>query len=220
MIIDNCRFADDVLYDTESNTWVRFEEDGTATVGINTILAWLAGPITSVSFKPPGTIVERGKSLGAVESPRHFDTVKSPISGRLLGVNDALAGNPKLLNRDPYSSGWFAKLEPLSPERDRAFLKAAPTARAALQAKIAELKVRCFAEFPDLEMYEIGTECSAVLVRLNELLSTSPTGVVVHLVSDDPTSQLEMIRWSDLTGNQVLETRREGALTHYIVKKA
>ena len=37
MIIGNCRFADDVLYDTASNTWVRFEEDGTATVGINTL---------------------------------------------------------------------------------------------------------------------------------------------------------------------------------------
>ena len=44
-MIGNCRFADDVLYDTESNTWVRFEEDGAATVGINAVLAWLGGPI-------------------------------------------------------------------------------------------------------------------------------------------------------------------------------
>jgi hypothetical protein len=28
-----------------------------------------------------------------------------------------------------------------------------------------------------------------------------------------------MIRWSDRTGNDVLETRREGKLVHYIVKK-
>ena len=82
MIIGNCRFADDVLYDTASNTWVRFQEDGTAIVGINAVLAWLGGPINSVSFKPVGTTIERGKALGSIESPRHFDTVRSPITGR------------------------------------------------------------------------------------------------------------------------------------------
>jgi len=92
-------------------------------------------------------------------------------------------------------------------------------ARAALKAKIVELKIRCFSEFPDHEMFEIGTECSAVLVRLDELLSGSPAGTVVHLVSDDPTSEVEMIRWSDRSGNELLESRREGNLVHYVVKK-
>ncbi len=219
MIIGNCNFADDVLYDTASNTWVRFEEDGAATVGVNAILAWLGGPITSISFKPIGTVVERGKALGAIESPRHFDTVRSPITGKILEVNEALAGNPRLLNRDPYGRGWFARLEPLKRQQEMAAVKPPALVRGDLQAGISELKIRCFAEFPDNEMYEIGTECSAVLVRLDELLSTSPTGTVVHLVSDDPASEIEMIRWSDRTGNEVLETRKEGSLVHYIVKK-
>ncbi|HVC27611.1 MAG TPA: glycine cleavage system protein H [Nitrososphaerales archaeon] len=219
MIISNCRFADDVLYDTASNTWVRFNEDGTATVGINTILAWLGGPIDSLSFKPVGAVVEQGRALGAVESPRHFDTVRSPITGKILEMNEALAGNPRLLNRDPYGDGWFAKLEPLKRQQEIATVKSPAMARDELQARIAELKIRCFAEFPDNEMYEIGTECSAVLVRLDELLSHSPTGTIVHMVSDDPSSEVEMIRWSDRTGNQVLETRREGNLVHYVVKK-
>jgi glycine cleavage system H lipoate-binding protein/TusA-related sulfurtransferase len=219
LIIGNCRFADDVLYDTGSDTWVRFQEDGVATVGIDTVLAWLGGPITSTSFKPAGTVIERGKALGAIESPRHFDTVRSPITGRIVETNAALVGNPGLLNRDPYGGGWFAKLEPLKREQETAMVKSPALARGELQTRIAELKIRCFAEFPDNEMYEIGTECSAVLVRLDELLSTSPTGTVVHLVSDDSSSEVEMIRWSDRTGNQVLETRREANLVHYVVKK-
>jgi len=112
VIVNNCRFADDVLYDTESNTWARFEKDGTATVGVNAVLAWLGGPIERVTFKAIGTDVERGKSLGAIESARHFDTVRSPISGRLVATNDLVGGKPRLLNRDPYLTGWFAKLEP------------------------------------------------------------------------------------------------------------
>jgi len=220
MIIGNCKFADDVLYDTQSSTWVRFEEDGTATVGIDAVLAWLGGPITSVSFKPVGTVVERGKGLGAVESPRHFDTVRSPVTGRIIEGNADVAGNPRLLNHDPYGAGWFAKVEPLKKDQEQGMLKAPVMARAELQARVAELKIRCFAEFPDHEMFEIGTECSAVLVRLDELFAASPAGTVVHLVSDDPASEIEMIRWSDRTKNEVLETRREGKLVHYIVKKA
>jgi glycine cleavage system H protein len=219
VIVGNCRFADDVLYDTASNTWVRFQEDGTATIGINSILAWLGGPINSISFKPIGTTVERGKALGAIESPRHFDTVRSPITGKIIEMNEALAGNPRLLNRDPYGEGWFAKVEPLKKDREVAMVKSPTLARPDLQARIAELRIRCFAEFPDNEMYEIGTECSAVLVRLDELLSTSPISTVVHLVSDDPASEIEMIRWSDRTGNQLLETRKEGTLVHYVLKK-
>jgi glycine cleavage system H protein len=219
VIIGNCRFADDVLYDTASNTWVRFQEDGTATVGISTILAWLGGPINSISFKPVGAVVDRGKAVGSIESPRHFDTVRTPITGKILQVNEDLAGNPRLLNRDPYGQGWFAKLEPLKKQEEIGMVKPPAIAAGDLQARIAELKIRCFAEFPDSEMYEIGTECSAVLVRLDELMSTSPTGTVVHLVSDDPASEVEMIRWGDRTGNQLLETRREGSLVHYVVKK-
>jgi len=218
LIIGNCEFADDVLYDLESNTWVKFRQDGRATVGINTILAWLGGAVAVVTFKKVGTVVEKGKSLGAFESRLHFDTVRSPISGTVVRTNYLLERSPKLLNSDPYSRGWFAELLPRGGD-DRGSLRSSVEARAALEAKIAELRVRCFAEFPDEEMFEIGTECSAVLVRLNELLSTSAYGTVVHLVSDDPTSEVEMARWKDSTGNQVLEVRREENLIHYIVKK-
>jgi len=217
LIISTCRFADDVLYDVEGHTWARFEGN-VATVGIDTVLAWMAGGFNSVSFKAVGTFVERGKALGAVEGPRHFDTVRSPVTGRIVAINELLAGNPRLLNHDPYSGGWFAKVEATKPDEKR-LLRPASMARGDLQSKIEELKVRCFADYPDHEMFEIGTECSAVLVRLDELLATSPPGTVVHLVSDDPTSEIEMIRWTDRTGNLLLETRREGTLVHYIVKK-
>ena len=220
MLIGNCRFADDVLYDTASNTWVRFEDSGEATVGINSILAWLGGPISSATFKPLGSVIEKGMGVGAIEGPRHFDTVRSPVSGRIVAINEELTTNPRLLNHDPYGAGWFARLQPLDKQQEMATVKPPSLVRETLRAKIVELKIRCFAEFPDYEMYEIGTECSAVLVRLDELFSRSPAGTVVHLVSDDPTSEVEMIRWSERTGNQVLETTREGNLIHYVVKRA
>jgi glycine cleavage system H protein len=50
-------------------------------------------------------------------------------------------------------------------------------------------------------------------------LTKIPVGEVVHLVSDDPTADLEMIRWSEQNGQSLLETRSEGNLFHFIVKK-
>ena len=45
------------------------------------------------------------------------------------------------------------------------------------------------------------------------------TGDVVHVVSDDTSADLEMIRWSEEKGQGLLEFRKEGNLFHFIVKK-
>jgi TusA-related sulfurtransferase len=42
---------------------------------------------------------------------------------------------------------------------------------------------------------------------------------VVHVVSDDPTADIEMERWADETGQEILKSRKEGNLIHFIVKK-
>jgi TusA-related sulfurtransferase len=68
-------------------------------------------------------------------------------------------------------------------------------------------------------MFQIGVECAATLTKLDELLEKIIIGNVVHLVSDDTTADLEMVRWSEQTGQLLLETRKEGNLYHFIVKK-
>lgn len=215
--IRNCLFADDVLYDTENDVWARFTDAG-AVVGVDTILAWLSGPLTSVTFRPVGTIVERGKSLGSIEGPRHFDTVRSPLTGRITAVNTLLTDEPKLLNHDLYGRGWFVKLAPANPE-ERKELQPISSARGALEHRIDEFRIRCFAAFPDYDMFEIGSECAGVLVKLDSLISASPRGTVVHLVSDDPTAEVELLAWGDRTHQEILETRKEGNLFHFIIEK-
>jgi len=44
-------------------------------------------------------------------------------------------------------------------------------------------------------------------------------GEVVHLVSDDQTAYVEMVAWSERTGQNLLDWRQEGNLFHFIVKK-
>ena len=218
MRIKDCNFADDVLYHVDSNTWVSIAGE-VVTVGINTVVAWAFGVFSSISFKSVGSAIVGGESLGSIEGPRHFDVVRSPLTGDLVETNELLFRNPKLLNTDPYGTGWFARLRPSKLEEEAGNLKTVGVAAARLGEALIELRVRCFGEFPDHEMFEIGTECAAVLVKLDELIEKEPSGTVVHIVSDDRTSLIEMERWSLQTGQLLVESRQEDNLFHFIVKK-
>ena len=68
-------------------------------------------------------------------------------------------------------------------------------------------------------MVEIGVECAAVLVRLSELMATSERGVVVHIVSDDPTAYVEIEPWVDQTKNELVDWRTEGNLFQFVVRR-
>jgi len=217
MKIDTCNFPDELLYDVAEGVW-GFPVSGVLRVGITSLLSWSWGTISAVSFKGAGTRLQRGDVAGSVEGPRHFDVVRTPVTGVVSKTNEALLGSPKLLNKDPYGAGWFMEVKFEDPSELSNLLRLAD-AKPLILSRIHELHVRCFMEFPDLEMFEIGTECSAVLVKLNEAFNKSSSGTVVHVVSDDSTATVEMERWADLTGNRVLESMREGNLYHFIAKK-
>jgi len=186
---------------------------------MTSLLSAIAGKFTSIRIRPAGTRVERGRSLGTLESLKFVGPIPSPVSGIISLVNGDVVKRPKLMNDASYTEGWIVRLKPLDFQGERALLSRATDATEVFRKKIAEFHARCFKAFPDREMYEIGTECSAVLVRLNELLVTISIGDVVHLVTDDPTSYVEMVRWGDQTGQELVDWREEGDLFHFIVRK-
>jgi glycine cleavage system H lipoate-binding protein/TusA-related sulfurtransferase len=217
--IDHCVFPDDLLYDLENNTWLRIEDNGEVTVGVTSVLPAIAGKLTLARLKSAEVAIQRGQSLGTLESLKFVGPVPSPVSGILLKTNGLIVDRPKIINDSPYQEGWIASLKPSHLALERILLSKSTESKTLLVKKIAEFHVRCFKAFPDHEMSEIGTECSAVLIRLNDLLATIPLGELVHLVSDDQTAYVEMVAWSERTGQNLLDWRQEGNLYHFIVKK-
>jgi len=217
--IDHCVFPDDLLYDLENNTWLRIEDNGEVTVGVTSVLPAIAGKLTLARLKSAEVAIQRGQSLGTLESLKFVGPVPSPVSGILLKTNGLIVDRPRIINDSPYQEGWIASLKPSHLALERILLSKSIESKTLLVKKIAEFHVRCFKAFPDHEMSEIGTECSAVLIRLNDLLATIPLGEVVHLVSDDQTAYVEMVAWSERTGQNLLDWRQEGNLFHFIVKK-
>ena len=219
MEIDHCEFPDDLLYDGEGLVWVRVENSGDVLLGITSICAAVAGRVTKITAKPVGASYAQGSAIGLLESGKYFGPIRTPVSGVLREINKRILAKPRRMTDSVYEDGWFARVRPTNLEDDRTALRSAPDAREILSKQIAALRVRCFAAFPDYEMFEIGIECAAVLVKLNELLTRIEVAEVVHLVTDDPTASIEMVRWSDQTGQPVIDSRKEGNLLHFLVRK-
>ena len=221
MEIDHCIFPDQLLYDVDNFVWANNNDNGkvSMTVGITSILTFIAGKICTIKIKNPGTDIKRGKSIGTLESNKYFGVVRSPISGTIVETNYSIVNNPKIVNDYPYTEGWFAKIRPNNMFGEIKALETIENCHAKIKPIIQQLHVRCFAAFPDYEMFEIGVECAATLTKLDELLAKLETGHVVHLVSDDGTADLEIIRWSEQTGQSVVELRKEGNLFHFIIRK-
>ncbi len=219
MRIESCEFPDDLLYEPEGLGWVRREPSGEVVLGITSLHAGLAGRLSRIQPRPVDAEYAVGKSIGTVEGGRYFGAVRTPIRGVLVAVNPAVLENPKILSERPYTEGWFARLRPADWDTDSASLSTAADARDRLAAQREALHVHCFAAFPDYELFEIGTECAAVITKLDETLADAADGEVVHLVSDDWTAPAEMVNWSQRTGYPVIEERKEGNLYHFLVRK-
>jgi glycine cleavage system H protein len=220
MEIDHCSFPDDLLYDPDNFVWAKVESECLVRVGINSILPSLAGKLTKINLKRINIDIERGRSLGTIESGKYFGLVRSPVTGKIVGTNELLECNPRLVNDSPYALGWFSIIKSNKLVSDVSHLNTIKNCRDIVRSQIERLHIRCFVAFPDHEMFEIGIECSSTLAKLDELLKQVAIGDVIHIVSDDVTADLEMIRWSEQRSQPVLEIRREQNLFHILVRKS
>jgi glycine cleavage system H protein len=218
--IAGCPLPEDRLYDLEHEVWWKADPDGrTAVLGVLGTFSAFAGIFRAVEFRPRTTTIGRGRSLATVESIRLTGAVRAPLDAEVVALNDAVAARPRLLNDRPYSDGWIARMRPLRESEPAERLERAAAVAARLEAQIRERRVRCWPTTPDVELNEVGLECSAILVKLNEEIARREVGEAVLLVTDDPTSPIEMVRWSDQTGQPVLTHRREGELNQFLIQK-
>jgi glycine cleavage system H protein len=99
---------------TKEHEWVNLE-DGAATVGITFHAQKELGDIVYVDLPKIGTVLDKGKSFGSVESVKAVSDIYAPVSGEVTEINDSLASAPEKLNEDPHGAAWLIKLKVDSP---------------------------------------------------------------------------------------------------------
>ncbi len=96
---------------TKDHEWVRME-GGVATIGISQYATEQLGDVVYVELPSEGAEFAAGADMAVVESAKAASDVYAPIAGTVVAVNDALAGQPDIVNLSPESEGWFVKIRP------------------------------------------------------------------------------------------------------------
>lgn len=91
---------------TKEHEWVR-AAGAEALVGITEHAQKELGDVVFVELPRAGATVTAGKTFGVVESVKAVSDLYAPVSGTVARVNEALASQPELVNRDCYGAAWM-----------------------------------------------------------------------------------------------------------------
>jgi len=87
-----------------------------ATVGVTDYLQKSNGDVAFVEPVDPGKTVKKGDELGEMETIKVTLNLISPVTGKVIEVNQQLVAHPELINSDPYGTGWICRIELADPE--------------------------------------------------------------------------------------------------------
>ncbi|MBM3896978.1 MAG: glycine cleavage system protein GcvH [Thaumarchaeota archaeon] len=101
---------DDLLY-TKEHEWAKILNETRVLVGITDYAAKLLHEVVYVSLAIVNSEVNHMQSLGTVESVKAVSDIFSPISGKVVKINEKLATHPELVNNSPYDVGWLVEID-------------------------------------------------------------------------------------------------------------
>lgn len=107
------RYPSDLKY-TEEHTWLKVEENK-GRVGITDYAQGQLTDILFVDLPEIGTEVRYMEPFGVVESAKSTNDLFSPVSGKVVEVNEALMKKPGTINKDPYGDGWIIVIDMSNP---------------------------------------------------------------------------------------------------------
>lgn len=102
------KIIDGLLY-SESHEWVKVDGN-VAIIGVSDFAQAEMGDITYVDMPEVDDEIAKGDDFGALESVKASSEIYSPVSGRVVAVNNELEDKPELINEDAYSA-WIVKIE-------------------------------------------------------------------------------------------------------------
>ena len=95
----------------KSHEWVKQLDDGVVEVGITDYAQQALGDVVYVELPEVGSEVIAAQECCAVESVKAASDIYAPVSGTVTEVNEALDGEPELLNESPFEGGWMIRIK-------------------------------------------------------------------------------------------------------------
>ena len=92
-----------------SHEWIK-QDAGSATVGITDFAQEQLGDVVYVELPQVGRSVRAGETVAVVESVKTASDIYAPASGTVTEVNEALGGQPELINESAFEGGWLFRM--------------------------------------------------------------------------------------------------------------
>jgi len=100
---------------TDSHEWIQMESQEFGLVGVTKYAQKELGDIVFVELPKEGNSVNAGQEAVVLESTKAAADVYSPVSGKIMGVNELLRESPELINQSPEDQGWLFKIRLSNP---------------------------------------------------------------------------------------------------------
>jgi glycine cleavage system H protein len=110
----DAKVPDDLLY-TEEHEWVKKVSDDEITVGITDYAQGELSDVVFVELPDVGSSYAKMEPFGTIEAVKAVSELYTPVGGEVTAVNDALADDPAMVNRDAYGDGWMVRLRMNDP---------------------------------------------------------------------------------------------------------
>ncbi len=103
-------FPEELKY-TESHEWVhKSSDEDVVIVGVTEFAQEQLGELVTVELPEVDHIISAGDDVCVLESVKAATDVLSPLTGKIIAINEDLEDAPGLVNTDPYGDGWLYKL--------------------------------------------------------------------------------------------------------------
>ena len=94
-------------------------------VGITDYAQGELGDVVYLELPEVGASFQGMDTFGTIEAVKAVSDLYCPLAGEVVAVNEALDGDPSLVNSDPYGEGWMIKLRVNDPSAVDGLLDAA-----------------------------------------------------------------------------------------------
>lgn len=109
---------------SSDHEWCRIEGK-VAVIGITDFAQSQLGDIVFVDVPTVGETLAAGDVFGSIDAVKVASDVFLPVGGEVLEFNEALDGDPAIVNKDPYGEGWLVKVLMTDPKEYDGLLSAA-----------------------------------------------------------------------------------------------
>ncbi|MCL2144232.1 MAG: glycine cleavage system protein GcvH [Endomicrobia bacterium] len=95
---------------TKTHEWIKVEGNK-AKVGITDFAQHEITDVVHVELPENGKNVKKAAPAAVIESVKSAFDIYSPMSGKIVEINENLMSAPELINQSPYENGWLFAVE-------------------------------------------------------------------------------------------------------------